>query len=64
MTMTIKDFNRAWKLLGQHSNCDSFGGMEYTRVRQEWIDAKPDSNGDRPNIPCFIIERANALPGQ
>ena len=44
-------------MIAENQNiCDGIGGMEYTRVKREWIEA-----GKPKNISEFISVRANAF---
>ena len=37
-------FDEKWLIAASHGTCDSFGGMEYTRVKREWAEAgKPEN---------------------
>lgn len=56
-TLTDRKFWLAYERLSESGTCDSPGGVEYARVRAEWIAAgRPD------DIEEFICRRANAGP--
>ena len=47
-------FDQAWATLESEGGCDSHGGMEYNRVRGEWVAA------DQPSpVETFIREASN-----
>ena len=50
-------FDHAWRLLAKLGCCDSHGGMEYQRVRDEWTTA-----GRPTAFQAFIRRRANVGP--
>lgn len=57
--MKQDEFYDAYDRLSEEGKCDSPGGMEYTRVRDEWVRA-----GRPADIESFIIRRANAMLGE
>ena len=52
-------FDAKWKTAARHGTCDSIGGAEYRRVKQEWIEM-----GAPETISEFIAVRANAVYDQ
>jgi hypothetical protein len=54
---TQAQFDLTWRALAERSVCDGFGGMQYQRVRQEWLEA-----GRPRSIGGFIRTRANIGP--
>lgn len=50
-------FDSIWISLSKEGKCDGIGGMEYLRVKREWI-----SEGYPSDIPTFIHLSANRLP--
>jgi len=44
-------FDKTWTHLANQGRVDGFGGSQYRRVKQEWIDA-----GQPENIHTFITE--------
>jgi len=53
----LTDFDQAYERLSAEGACDDPGGMEWERVRAEWIAA------GQPEIDPFIRRRANVAPG-
>jgi len=52
-------FDDVWLTLEETAECDSLGGMEYRRVRAEWIEAgRPAAIA----LDAFIRTRANVVP--
>lgn len=49
-------FDERWRQLEREGACDGFGGMEYRRVRAEWL----ASEGE--DLDGFIRRRANVGP--
>lgn len=54
---TLEDFDREWKIQADYGRCDSWGGMEYRRVRKEWFAAEKTRE-----LEWFIRKRANIGP--
>jgi hypothetical protein len=50
----LQEFDRLYEEMSEEGKCDSSGGAEYTRVREEWIES-----GYRLPISSFIYWRAN-----
>jgi hypothetical protein len=48
----LRGFRTAWERLSDDGYCDGAGGMEYHRVREEFISA-----GGARNIDAFITRR-------
>ena len=53
--ITDAEFDRAYEYLAKQGTCDSPGGMEYRRVKSEWLECRPAP------LP-FIEVRANLGP--
>lgn len=52
----IEKFDQTWEALSKVGSCDSIGGMEYERVKREWLEF------DMPEpIASFITIRTNDI---
>lgn len=52
-----RSFNRSWRALALRGMCDTFDGVEYRRVLNEWVRA------GRPRaVRQFIRKHANTHP--
>jgi len=55
----LRQFRASYERLSENGHCDAPGGMEYRRVRNEWLLA-----GFSESVDQFIRWRANAWPGE
>jgi hypothetical protein len=52
--MKMFSFDDVWQRLADQSVCEEIGGMEYSRVKREWVQW-----GRKKSLEEFIRERAN-----
>lgn len=53
----MRHFDTIWREAEERGLCDTLGGVQYRRVRQEWIEA-----GRPQELIAFICRRANSQP--
>ena len=52
-----EEFDTWWRVLEDLGKCDGFGGMQYQRIREQWLNADP-----RPPVGAYIQNEANCGP--
>ena len=58
VALALDAFDRAWRACAARGQCDHFGGVQYQRVKAEWLPHRAKA-GD---VEAFIRYRANLSP--